>query len=1169
MVRVTESDAGGDTLSNLPVSTPADPTLRPLARRQFTPVNSVRRRAVAADPMHLPRPIYYSCLLTVLVAGNAPLARAATPVAAAASAARESHEPRAFAIPAGDASTSLDAFSRQSGAALVFVVDQVRGIRTPELQGQYRPREALERLVAKTALTVAEDARTGALMIKRTPPLPSPPAPKPTSQSNQPVKPKSKLALFAGLLALGSAADAQTPAVSQKDEAIVLSPFQVDATADKGYLATQTLSGTRLKTDLKDIGSAMTIFTEQMMNDLGANSINDLLAFAPNTDPFVNSLTDASGNGNAFINNATLYVTRGGSTNVVGQDFFSNGIPADRFNAEAFTFTRGPNAILFGLGNPAGAFVSSTKRAKNRTETTVEVKTDDRESFRTTIDHNQVIKRDLLALRYTGLYDRTRGFRIPSESLQRRHFVTARFTPFKKTAIRANYEQGNLTMPATRPWPVYDAVSPWLAAGGQLLPTFTNTGPKPAGSGISNYTLPGVVSTEFSTAGVQIPSMRWVNAGQSMIADYANGYPASSAKRSLLNPALYPVFANSHGSVSFRKTDYKIYSFFVEQQLTKDLFVEAAVNRVFSDVFAVNGFEGGRDTLYVDVNQQLPTGAPNPNVGKLYTESQSTLIIAPGTSLSKRAMASYELDLSRQPSKWLRYLGRHRAAVFVEEVNNKGNSTNDGVYNTTPLSTVGAAGQIINGANQMFFRYYYEPANGKVGNTGGQFDRYPVIYASTPLPPPNASGVTPAYINQQGPNMSDSTVTTRAFAMQSTFLNNRIILTNGIRRDNQRAWRAVPNDFLALRDARGIFPDPRGYNVRTFLPNSLRERGGATSTHGAVFHAAHWLGFTYNTSNNFQANDSTRNVFGELLPNPQGKGSDYGLKLTLLDRRLFFDLTYYTNAAQDKIDSVASTPAGDFRILDTVWTGIANFTGDQKYTLTPYASTNTTWSDSATTSSKGWEFSATANPTPQWRLTVNGSKRSTGTTSARGLSIRRYLAEYLPIIKANAEWMAAPTANDVPVATRVAAIETTLANFTAIQSLPEDIYAPSWSVNMIQTYSFAPHSRLPGVSVGGSMNARGKTIDGFAETANNILNPNQPYYAPTNELFGAWITYQRKLLRNRLDWRIQLNVRNLFDAYTVFPMRTVDARDGTHRGAKAIYRLSEPRTYTLTSTFTF
>jgi hypothetical protein len=47
------------------------------------------------------------------------------------------------------------------------------------------------------------------------------------------------------------------------------------------------------------------------------------------------------------------------------------------------------------------------------------------------------------------------------------------------------------------------------------------------------------------------------------------------------------------------------------------------------------------------------------------------------------------------------------------------------------------------------------------------------------------------------------------------------------------------------------------------------------------------------------------------------------------------------------------------------------------------------------------------------------------------------------------------------------------------------------------------------------------------------------------------------------------NTRNLFDAYTVFPLRTVDARDGTQRGVNVIYRLSEPRTYTFTSTFRF
>jgi hypothetical protein len=75
------------------------------------------------------------------------------------------------------------------------------------------------------------------------------------------------------------------------------------------------------------------------------------------------------------------------------------------------------------------------------------------------------------------------------------------------------------------------------------------------------------------------------------------------------------------------------------------------------------------------------------------------------------------------------------------------------------------------------------------------------------------------------------------------------------------------------------------------------------------------------------------------------------------------------------------------------------------------------------------------------------------------------------------------------------------------------------------------------------------------------LNPNTP-----NPLRPA---YQRKLFKNRVDWRVQVNVRNLFDAYTVFPLRTVDARDGSQRGVNVIYRLSEPRTYTFTSTFRF
>src|SRR6185436_19153704 len=98
-----------------------------------------------------------------------------------------------------------------------------------------------------------------------------------------------------------------SPAPAAKEEAIVLSPFTVEAGTEKGYLATQTLSGTRLKTDLKDIGSSMTIFTEQLMDDLGANNIYNLMSFAPNTDPFIISTSDITGNGNDFINIATKF----------------------------------------------------------------------------------------------------------------------------------------------------------------------------------------------------------------------------------------------------------------------------------------------------------------------------------------------------------------------------------------------------------------------------------------------------------------------------------------------------------------------------------------------------------------------------------------------------------------------------------------------------------------------------------------------------------------------------------------------------------------------------------------------------------------------------------------------------------------------------------------------
>jgi hypothetical protein len=84
-----------------------------------------------------------------------------------------------------------------------------------------------------------------------------------------------------------------------------------------------------------------------------------------------------------------------------------------------------------------------------------------------------------------------------------------------------------------------------------------------------------------------------------------------------------------------------------------------------------------------------------------------------------------------------------------------------------------------------------------------------------------------------------------------------------------------------------------------------------------------------------------------------------------------------------------------------------------------------------------------------------------------------------------------------------------------------------------------------------------------------ILSARRAAFWPAAVNFGAWITYQRKLFPHRIDWRLQLNVRNVFDNNTVYPLIDVDTRSGQHTPDTAVYTLEEPRTYQFTSTFKF
>ena len=68
-----------------------------------------------------------------------------------------------------------------------------------------------------------------------------------------------------------------TTAPTSQEGPTVLSPFIVDASEDKGsYRANSTLGGTRVRTDLKDVASAISVVTAQFLQDTGAKNQEDL-----------------------------------------------------------------------------------------------------------------------------------------------------------------------------------------------------------------------------------------------------------------------------------------------------------------------------------------------------------------------------------------------------------------------------------------------------------------------------------------------------------------------------------------------------------------------------------------------------------------------------------------------------------------------------------------------------------------------------------------------------------------------------------------------------------------------------------------------------------------------------------------------------------------------------
>ena len=173
------------------------------------------------------------------------------------------------------------------------------------------------------------------------------------------------LALFA---LSAQAATAQSAALRPPDEVVSMSAFEVSATPGNDYIASESVTGTRVASKLKDLPFQVNVVTAEFMTDFAAFEMSDQLAFVSNISP-------SSSQGQFQLRGfaSTPFVDgfrRLGSISIV--------------NTDRVEVIKGPAASIYGQVQPGGVVNYLTKRPKTRPEHRVELAYGSNETLRAT-----------------------------------------------------------------------------------------------------------------------------------------------------------------------------------------------------------------------------------------------------------------------------------------------------------------------------------------------------------------------------------------------------------------------------------------------------------------------------------------------------------------------------------------------------------------------------------------------------------------------------------------------------------------------------------------------------------------------------------------------------------------------------------------------------------------
>ncbi len=807
--------------------------------------------------------------------------------------------------------------------------------------------------------------------------------------------------------------------VGANEETIYLTPFMVTSEADTGYGVKDTLAGTRVRTELKDVASALSVVNEQFMENTGAKNSQDLLVYTTNTEVGgIHGNFSGAGGSQTYSESQNL-LRPSNNTRVRGldsadntRDYFLTEIPWDGYNVDRVDMQRGPNSILFGVGSPAGIINTSVNGATLKNAGKVEARFDNNGSFRASLDLNKVLVKNKLSVRFSALDDNTKFQQKPAFNHDRRVFGALRYEPQLvkdgRTLFRVNYEKGDIKANRPRSLPPVDAITPWFVPGTDAYKV-TPDGTKDW----TKYTVPAVapwyayaamgrsgnpniglyydattgqlIRAQSSTAGTgkgldstgaidgTINGMQFGSnfalAGYNAYATQALPGGAFYGNKSISDPSIFDFYHNLMDGDNKREyQNWDASNVALSQTFFDDRFgLEAVYDYQSYEDGQIGFLNGGEYVLSVDINQKLLDGSDNPNLGRPYVGNSgqygNTENYIDRNSARLTAFADVRTEDFFGKSLLSQILGHHMITGLlsqdIKETDYRGyarwaSETSYAYDNQRPgskadittgirqvdwiaylgpslLNAPSASGAnvsringIIEPQSSQTFRYFdstwnapagvnYDdpytyvsytntdpdagPIGGPVTNTGTQAENpanyvgwttgtYHVLNA-------DKGDIKSLYTSGQ---RSRNKIESQGLTWQGYFFDGAVVPVFGWRKDTVTNASSQapkdPNTQVSLMD----------YELDTSDANT-QKASGESKSYGIVIHTpkrfqealpfgTHFSVFA-NKSKNFKADAPRGDVFGNVIENPKGETTDYGVVVTTLNDKLTLKLNWY------------------------------------------------------------------------------------------------------------------------------------------------------------------------------------------------------------------------------------------------------------------------------------